>query len=83
MISLLALILSSPLLAAMAGPVAKIESFSQAADRTVSLTYSLSGDAIVTLSLEMKNEMGEWTALDDSVIQYAYGDVNREVAATS
>ncbi|MBQ3096794.1 MAG: formylglycine-generating enzyme family protein [Kiritimatiellae bacterium] len=81
--SLLALILSSPLLAAMAGPVAKIESFSQAADRTVSLTYSLSGDAIVTLSLEMKNELGEWTALDDSVIQYAYGDVNREVAATS
>lgn len=79
---LLVLILASPLLAAMAGPVAAVKSFSQGEDRTVSLTYSLSENAIVTLSLEMKSGSGEWTAIDDSAVQYAQGDVNREVSAT-
>lgn len=68
---------------AFAAPQAEIKSFVQSDDRTVTLTYTLAEDAIVTLSLKGQDGSGSWTSLDDSVVQYAAGDVNREVSATT
>lgn len=79
---LLVLIFCSPLLAAMADPVATIKSFVQSENRTITVTYSLSEGAIVTLSMEVKNPSDGWVAMDDAALQYVSGDVNREVAAT-
>ena len=68
--------------AAIAAPEVQIQSFAQAADRTVTLTYTLAGRAIVTLSAEVEVD-GAWRPLDDEALWCVSGDVNREVAATA
>ena len=70
-----------PLVTVHATPVAAITSFSQSEDRTVTITYTLTEDAIVTLAAET-NASGEWVAISDSVFHCMSGDVNREVSAT-
>ena len=79
---LVAIALALASAAANAAPEVQIQSFTQAADRTVTLTYTLAGRAIVTLSAEVEVN-GVWQPLDDAVLWCVSGDVNREVAATS
>jgi len=76
----IALVLTS--VAASAAPEVQIQSFTQAADRTVTLTYTLAGRAIVTLSAEVEVD-GARQPLDDAALWCVSGDVNREVAATA
>ena len=80
MLCLCALALSAG--AIYAAPSAVIKSFEQGADSAVTVTYTLSEDAIVTLSAQVK-ESGEWKAIDDSQLVCVSGDVNREVSSTS
>ena len=79
---LVSLALALATAAAIAAPEVQIQSFTQAADRTVTLTYTLAGRAIVTLSAEVEVN-GAWQPLDDAMLWYVSGDVNREVAATA
>lgn len=66
---------------ALAVPTATIQSFTQAADRTVTLTYTLDAPAIVTLAMEAE-VAGAWQPLDGAALWNVAGDVNRQVAAT-
>ena len=68
--------------AAEAVPSAEIKSFAQSADRSVTVEYTLTEDAVITLSVQVK-ESEEWKSLDDSMLSCVSGDVSREVASTS
>lgn len=79
---LVAFALALATVTAIAAPAVHIQSIVQATDRTVTLTYTLAGRAIVTLSAEVEVD-GAWRPLDDETLWCVSGDVNREVEATA
>ena len=66
-----------------AAPQATVTGFTQAADRTVTISYSLAnGPAVVTLSVETNGPSG-WSAIDGSDLRIVKGDVFRRVSAST